>query len=64
MVAYALQGADVVVTGTLGLAYPKTKEAFEAAAAAAKEGKTKLLVDVNWRPVFWEVREGCPMKRM
>jgi len=49
-----IKGADVVVTGTLGLAYPKTKEAFEAAAAAAKEGKTKLMVDVNWRPVFWE----------
>jgi fructokinase len=44
-----------VVTGTLGLAYPQTREAMEAAAAAAKEGGTRLLVDVNWRPVFWEV---------
>ncbi len=42
-----------MVTGTLGLAAPKTRAALKAAAAMVKSGGGKLFVDVNWRPVFW-----------
>lgn len=47
------QNAKLIVTGTLGLAYPKTREMMQAAAEAAKAAGTKIMVDVNWRPVFW-----------
>jgi fructokinase len=43
----------VLVTGTLGLAAPQTRDAMLAAAATAKAAGTKLFVDINWRPVFW-----------
>jgi fructokinase len=49
-----IQGADIVVTGTLGLAAPQTKKAMFRAAELVKSGGGKLLVDVNWRPVFWD----------
>uniref|UniRef100_A0A383WKL7 Carbohydrate kinase PfkB domain-containing protein n=1 Tax=Tetradesmus obliquus TaxID=3088 RepID=A0A383WKL7_TETOB len=48
-----LSGADFMVTGTLGLASPKTRAAMKAAAQLVKVGGGKVLVDVNWRPVFW-----------
>jgi hypothetical protein len=32
---------------------------MHAAAAAAKAGKTAVMVDVNWRPVFWQVGFIC-----
>lgn len=48
-----LTGADIMVTGTLGLAAPKTAAAMKAAAAMVKAGGGKVFVDVNWRPVFW-----------
>lgn len=49
-----IQGADILVTGTLGLAAPQTKKAMFRAAELVKSGGGKLLVDVNWRPVFWD----------
>lgn len=49
-----IKSAALLITGTLGLAYPKTKEAMLAAVKAAKEGGCKVLVDVNWRSVFWQ----------
>ncbi|KAF6261328.1 Ribokinase-like protein [Scenedesmus sp. NREL 46B-D3] len=49
-----LSGADFMVTGTLGLAAPKTRAAMKAAAQMVKAGGGKVLVDVNWRPVFWK----------
>lgn len=46
--------AFIVVTGTLWLAFPKAGAAARAAARAAAEGgKAVVVVDVNWRPVFW-----------
>ncbi len=48
-----MQAAKVLVLGTLGLAYPATRAAMEAAVAAAKEAGTLVFIDVNWRPVFW-----------
>jgi fructokinase len=52
-----MQKADILVTGTLGLAAPQTRAAIKAAAAAVKAGGGKVLVDINWRPVFWDDQE-------
>lgn len=57
--ALALQNADILVTGTLGLAAPRTRAAIKAAAAAVKAGGGKVLVDINWRPVFWDDQEAA-----
>ncbi len=58
------QAAQVLITGTLGLAYPATAEAMRTAVAAAKKGTGLVIVDVNWRPVFWSDTKvvvcGCP----
>lgn len=46
--------ADVLVTGTLGLAYPGSEASIRAAVDAAKSKKRCIvIIDVNWRPVFW-----------
>ncbi|EFN55549.1 hypothetical protein CHLNCDRAFT_134013 [Chlorella variabilis] len=50
-----IKGADVLVTGTLGLAAGSTAEAMRTAVTAAKEGGSCcVIIDVNWRPVFWD----------
>lgn len=57
-----ISSADFLVTGTLGLAQPSSRAAVEAAVAAARSGSCPstggaaplVLVDVNWRPVFWK----------
>lgn len=50
----AVASADVVVTGTLWLAFPRAALAVRRLAKAAAEGgKAIVVVDVNWRPVFW-----------
>ncbi|GMH34220.1 hypothetical protein BSKO_02054 [Bryopsis sp. KO-2023] len=48
-----IQGADVLITGTLGLAYPATGKAMRRAVKKALAGNTLVMVDVNWRPVFF-----------
>lgn len=48
-----IQAGGVLVTGTLGLAYPATAAAMRKAVAAAHAAGCLVLVDVNWRPVFW-----------
>lgn len=52
-------GAQVVVMGTLGLAYPQTGAAMREAMAICKTTDTLALVDVNWRPVFWNNPEAA-----
>jgi len=53
-----LKEADILVTGSLGLAYPQTGEAMKRAVQlASASGKCAVMVDVNWRPVFWENEE-------
>ena len=49
--------ADYLVLGTLELAYPDTRQAIERAIELANQHHVKLLVDVNWRPVFWSNAE-------
>ena len=48
------QEADFLVMGTLELAYPESQEAMARALELAEEHHVKILLDVNWRPVFWE----------
>lgn len=45
--------ADFLVLGTLELAYPKTREAIFKALQFAEQYDVKVLVDINWRPMFW-----------
>ncbi len=45
--------ADFLVLGTLELAYPETRAAIERALELAEQNYVKILVDVNWRPMFW-----------
>jgi fructokinase len=49
-----IKNATTLVTGTLGLAFPKTAEAMYKAVEICNQGPCSLLVDINWRPVFWE----------
>jgi fructokinase len=53
------QDAKFLVMGTLELAYPKSREALHRAADLAQSQFTKLVVDVNWRPVFWSSAEAA-----
>ncbi len=47
-------GADFLVLGTLELAYPESGKAVYRALDLAQKHGVKVLLDVNWRPVFWK----------
>ena len=46
--------ADFLVLGTLELAYPETREAIFRALELAEQYNVKIVLDVNWRPMFWD----------
>ncbi|MGA7936382.1 MAG: carbohydrate kinase [Kovacikia sp.] len=46
--------ADFLVLGTLELAYPETRAAILQSLSLAEQNYVKILIDVNWRPVFWK----------
>ncbi|TVQ07203.1 MAG: carbohydrate kinase [Leptolyngbya sp. DLM2.Bin27] len=46
-------GVKYLVMGTLGLAYPTTAAAMVRARNQAQQAGTKIVIDLNWRPVFW-----------
>ncbi|WP_017651835.1 carbohydrate kinase family protein [Fortiea contorta] len=48
------QEADFLVLGTLELAYPESEKAVNRALDLAEHYDLKILLDVNWRPVFWQ----------
>ncbi|MEH2125859.1 carbohydrate kinase family protein [Nostoc sp.] len=48
------QQADFLVLGTLELAYPESEEAINRALELAELYDLKIVLDVNWRPVFWK----------
>ncbi|MDJ0674979.1 MAG: carbohydrate kinase [Calothrix sp. MO_167.B42] len=48
------QDADLLVLGTLELAYPDSGKAVHHALKLAEKYNLKILLDVNWRPVFWQ----------
>jgi fructokinase len=54
------QTASVLVTGTLGLAYPLTHESMVQALRWAQTNQMKTVVDVNWRPPFWPHPQQAP----
>ena len=55
-------GAEFLVLGTLELAYPKTRQAIWRALELAEEYHLKIILDVNWRPMFWsEPAEALPL---
>ncbi|EAW35595.1 carbohydrate kinase [Lyngbya sp. PCC 8106] len=45
--------ADFLVLGTIALAYPESRQACIQALKMADRYNLKILVDINWRPVFW-----------
>ncbi|MBW4695042.1 MAG: carbohydrate kinase [Lyngbya sp. HA4199-MV5] len=47
------ENAAFLVLGTLELAYPDSRAAIGRALQLANQHYVKILVDVNWRPVFW-----------
>lgn len=53
-------GADVLVLGTLCMAYLDTRQSVERAIELAAKNKTPVLVDVNWRPMFWPTPAIAP----
>ena len=61
--AVYVQSATALVTGTLGLAFPTTAKAMHRAVNAATSSPCCVLVDVNWRPVFWAGQEDIAKVR-
>ncbi|WP_017298663.1 carbohydrate kinase family protein [Nodosilinea nodulosa] len=53
-------GVGYLVMGTLGLAYPATARAMERARDKAQSAGTKIIIDLNWRPVFWPNQDIAP----
>ncbi len=45
--------ARFLVLGTLLLAYPDSRESVEQAMTLAANSGAPILVDINWRPMFW-----------
>ena len=54
--------ADFLVIGTLELAYPETGAAVNRALELASQHNVKILLDVNWRDVFWKNPDAAPEK--
>ena len=54
--------AEYLVLGTLELAYPQTRSAVFKALELAEEYHLKIVLDVNWRPMFWlDEDEALPL---
>ena len=54
--------AEYLVLGTLELAYPQTRAAVFKALELADEYHLKIVLDVNWRPMFWlDEDEALPL---
>ncbi len=51
------EAADFLVLGTLELAYPESERAIHRALELAELYDVKILLDINWRPVFWSDHE-------
>ncbi|MEG4856934.1 carbohydrate kinase [Microcoleus sp. K1-B6] len=48
------ENAEYLVLGTLELAYPESREAIARAIELAEHYDVKIILDINWRPVFWQ----------
>ena len=49
-----IQSAQYLVTGTLLLAYPESAAALTNAMDLARYSGVQVVIDVNWRSVFWD----------
>jgi fructokinase len=58
--AQPFETADFLALGTLEMAYPASREATLQALAWADQHFVKVLLDVNWRPVFWTQPDEAP----
>jgi fructokinase len=58
--ATLFETAEFLVLGTLELAYPDSRAAIARALDLADEYYVKILIDVNWRPVFWTEPDVAP----
>lgn len=56
------QKADFLVLGTLELAYPESNRAVHHALDLADKYKLKVMLDINWRPVFWQNIDIAPQE--
>ncbi len=45
--------ADFLVLGTIALAYPQSNKSVYRALQLAEQYDVKVVLDINWRPVFW-----------
>ncbi len=54
--------AEFLVIGTLELAYPESGAAVHRALELASQYDVKILLDVNWRDVFWQNPDAAPDK--
>jgi fructokinase len=54
--------ADFLVVGTLELAYRESGAAVHRALELASQHNVKILLDVNWRDVFWKNPDAAPDK--
>jgi len=52
--------ANCLVLGSLCMAYPDTRQSVERAIELARGNKAQILVDVNWRPMFWPIPANAP----
>ncbi|MGB3788133.1 MAG: carbohydrate kinase [Phormidesmis sp.] len=52
--------ASFLILGTLSLAYPDTRQSVEKAVEIALAEGAAILVDVNWRPMFWPTPAEAP----
>ncbi|MBE9118949.1 carbohydrate kinase [Lusitaniella coriacea LEGE 07157] len=56
------QKADFLVLGTLELAYEPSRAATLRALSLAEQYGVKVVLDVNWRPMFWrDTQEAKPL---
>ncbi|ESA39037.1 fructokinase [Leptolyngbya sp. Heron Island J] len=51
---HLFNGIKYLVLGTLGLAYPQTRESILQAVEWSHQYNSRVVLDVNWRPMFWE----------
>lgn len=52
--------ASFLILGTLSMAYLDTRQSLERAVDIAREQNVSILVDVNWRPMFWPQPAAAP----
>jgi fructokinase len=55
--AHLFADAKFLVLGTLGLSNPQTSRAIGRALKLAEDNFVKVVVDINWRAIFWKYPE-------